>query len=75
MDYQGYQFDGKDIAAEISWKVQEFFKKYGYPPQILEFGAAVPLPEGLSIVTKVVKLPKNVMLMGMKEENEPDQPQ
>jgi hypothetical protein len=71
MDYQGYQFSGKDITSEISFKVKEFIKKYGYPPEVLEFGSVMPvLPEGLSIVTKVVKLPKNIMLMGMEEVKE-----
>jgi hypothetical protein len=74
MDYQGYQFDGKDITSEISRKVQEFIKQYGYPPEVLEFGSVMPvLPEGLSIVTSVVSLPKNIMLMGMKEEGKEDE--
>lgn len=67
MDYQGYQFSGKDITDEISFKVKEFIQKFGYPPEILEFGQDISLPEGLTIVKKVVKLPKNIMFMGMKE--------
>jgi len=61
------------FLQEVSTAVQFYINKYGYPPQVLEYSdrlERVELPEGLQLVTNVVRIPKNMILLGRKEEDE-----
>jgi hypothetical protein len=55
---------------EISQAFQSFFSKFGVPPQVLEVSdklEKVELPEGLTLVTNVVRIPKNIMFIGTED--------
>lgn len=58
-------------TQEISSAVQLFIKKHGFPPQVIEVSDKlenVVLPEGLQMVKNIVRIPKNIMLVGEVEE-------
>lgn len=62
--------DKSSIPTNIQNAWQNFFEKFGQPPQVLE--TAIPLqeielPEGVQLVISASHLPKNIMLMGMVE--------
>ena len=73
MEYRGWQISPKNtFAQEVSNATQFFIEKYGTPPQVLEYSdqlESVELPEGLQLVTNVVRIPKNVILLGRNEED------
>ena len=67
--YEGFQIDLKNTAQEISIALQQYIQKHGLPEQILlESGLeSVPLPEGMNIVVKSERIPKNIILIGSME--------
>ena len=67
--------DKTSITQNISSAFQVFVAKHGTPPQILETSLPfqeVVLPEGLQLVVRAHRLPKNILLLGVEqiEENE-----
>lgn len=72
--FRGWQMNTKNpFPVEVSVAIQEFIKRYGYPPPVLEVSDQlenVELPEGLQVVVRSVRIPKNEILMGLKEEGE-----
>ena len=61
------------ITAEISNAVQNYINKMGVPPHILEYSDQlenVILPDGMKIVTSAVRIPKNILLIGVQDEQE-----
>lgn len=74
MTYRGWQMNPKNSTSiEIQNALQFYIQKNGYPPQILEVSDqldSVELPEGLQLVTNVVRIPKNVILLGVRVEDE-----
>lgn len=71
MTYRGWQANPKNsFPSEVSTAIQSYINRYGYPPQVLEVSdqlEKVELPEGLQIVKNVVRIPKNIMLVGTEE--------
>ena len=73
MTYRAWQTGKSSTPEEISLAVQNFIDKFGFPPSVLEVSdrlEAVVLPEGLQIVKNVVRIPKNIMLVGTEESSE-----
>jgi hypothetical protein len=72
--YRAWQMNSKNpVPQEISTAVQNFISKMGYPPQILEHSdqlEKVELPDGLSLVKSSVRIPKNMLLIGVSHEEE-----
>ena len=61
-----------NITNEISLAIQNHILKMGIPPQILEHSdqlEQVELPEGLQLVTHSVRIPKNILLIGVQDED------
>ena len=67
MDYRIYQLDPKK-SDTVSTALQSFIDRYGVPPEVLEHNTELPLPEGLTMVTRVVSIPKNILLLGVPDE-------
>lgn len=68
--FRAWQTGKNSTPEEISLAVQNFIDKFGFPPSVLEVSdrlEAVELPEGLQLVTNVVRIPKNIMLVGTEE--------
>jgi hypothetical protein len=63
--YQLYQLGKSDSVASV---LAEYERKYGRPPQILEVSPQFDLPEGLTLVVSRTRLPSNIMLLGMIED-------
>ena len=60
------------ITDEISLATQNYIQRMGIPPQILEHSdqlEKVELPEGLQLVTHSVRIPKNILLIGVQDED------
>ena len=73
--YRMWQTGKGTTQQEISWGVQLFIDKFGVPPQVLEVSdelEKVELPEGLTLVTNVVRIPKNIMFIGTEDTDETD---
>jgi len=72
--YRIWQMNPKNtITAEISNAVQNYINKMGVPPHILEYSDQlenVILPDGMKIVTSAVRIPKNILLIGVQDEQE-----
>lgn len=71
--FRAWQTGKNSTPEEISLAVQNFIDKFGFPPSVLEVSdrlEAVELPEGLQLVTNVVRIPKNIMLVGTEESSE-----
>lgn len=71
--FRAWQTGKHSTPEEISLAVQNFIDKFGFPPSVLEVSdrlEAVELPEGLQLVTNVVRIPKNIMLVGTEESSE-----
>ncbi len=70
MDYRGWQINDmkKPMLQNTSDALQAYIQKHGLPEQILlEYSDQLEellLPEGMSIVTKAVRIPKNILLIG-----------
>jgi len=66
--YRGWQCNPKQsLPDNISLALQNHIDKFGIPAEILEVSdqlEKVELPEGLNLVTNVVKMPKNIILVG-----------
>lgn len=61
------------ITDEISLATKNYIQRMGIPPQILEHSdqlEKVELPEGLQLVTHSVRIPKNILLIGVQDEKE-----
>ena len=74
MVYRGWQVNPKnDFGQEISSALQFYIDKHGLPAQVLEISDQLPaseLPEGLQLVTNVVRIPKNIVLVGRYDETD-----
>ena len=72
--YRIWQMNMKNtIPQEISNAVQNYINKMGIPPCILEHSdqlVNVQLPEGLQIVVKAERIPKNILLIGVPDEQD-----
>lgn len=71
--FRAWQTGKNSTPEEISLAVQNFIDKFGFPPSVLEVSdrlEKVELPEGLQLVTNVVRIPKNIMLVGTEESSE-----
>lgn len=69
-EYRAWQTGKSSTPEEISLAVQNFIDKFGFPPSVLEVSdrlETVEMPEGLQIVKNVVRIPKNIMLVGTEE--------
>lgn len=59
------------VSQEISKALQVYIQKHGLPKQILlEMSnqlEEVQLPDGMNIVTKAVRIPKNILLIGVED--------
>lgn len=65
MVYEGYQLDKVSLSENVQRAIDMYIRKHGEPPNILESSLKdVPLPDGMSIVTRWVKLPTNILLIG-----------
>ena len=70
--YREWQMDKNPLPKEISNAVQNYITKMGNPPYILEHSdqlGNVELPEGLQIVVKAERIPKNILLIGVQDED------
>lgn len=72
MWYRCWQMNMKNpIPQEISLALQNYIQKHGLPEQILlevsDQLEEVQLPEGMNIVKKVVRLPKNIVYVGVED--------
>ena len=71
--YRIWQMSNKNsITDEISLATQNYIQRMGIPPQILEHSdqlEKVELPEGLQLVTHSVRIPKNILLIGVQDED------
>lgn len=59
------------VRQEISEAVKFYISKNGFPPKILEVSDQlenVELPEGLQIVMSTHRIPKNIILIGVSDE-------
>lgn len=74
MQYRGWQVNPKvPFGQEISSALQFYIEKHGLPAQVLEVSDQLPaseLPEGLQLVTNVVRIPKNILLVGRYDDGE-----
>lgn len=71
--FRAWQTGKGTTQDEISNAVKIFIEKHGFPPQILEVSdklEQVELPEGLQLVKNVVRIPKNIMLVGTEDRGE-----
>jgi len=69
--FRGWQTSKGTTQQEISNAVALFIEKYGFPPQVLEVSdklEQVELPEGLQLVKNVIRVPKNIMLIGVEDD-------
>ncbi len=71
--YRIWQMNSKNsLSDNISQALQNHIAKHGIPAQILEvssrLGEPVVLPDGLNLITKSVRIPKNIMLLGVEDE-------
>lgn len=70
-EYRAWQANPKNsFPSEVSAAVQSYINRYGFPPQVLEISdqlEKVELPEGLQVVVSAVRIPKNIMLLGLEE--------
>ena len=72
MTYRGWQCNSKlSLSDNISQAIQNYIAKHGFPAQILEvsdqLGEPVVLPADMQLVTKVVRIPKNILLLGVDD--------
>ena len=66
--YNGYQLNMKNVPQEVSEVLQQYQRKYGQPPEILETSLPeLPLPDGMSLVVRRHELPKNIILIVVPE--------
>lgn len=69
--YRGWQMNLKNsLQDEVQTALQEYLRKHGKPPQILEVSTKleqVELPEGMNVVVQAVRLPKNIILLGFED--------
>lgn len=71
--YPGWQIDEGNRRQSILEALERYYRRFGRPPCILEAGAGferTDLPDGLSLVVKSVRIPSNVILIGMDETEE-----
>jgi hypothetical protein len=60
-----------DPAVEVSQALKQYMSRYGQPPTIIECHAdSLPLPEGMNLVVKRVRIPANILLLGVSDEEE-----
>lgn len=72
--YRLWQMNTKSsLSDNISMAIQNYIAKHGLPAQILEvsnqLGEPVVLPDGMNLITKSVRIPKNILLLGVEDEN------
>ena len=70
MTYRMYQLDPKSLSSEVETALKQYQARYGYPPSILESGMEIPLPEGMNLVTKIIDIPKNIILLAVDVDTE-----
>lgn len=70
--YFGWQLNLKDTEQSISDALKRYFDKFGFPPEIMLVSdrlEAVKLHEGMQIVVKTNRMPKNILLLGNDTES------
>ena len=64
----GWQLNMKQDNFGIPIALEHYIKKYGMPPQLLlevsDKLEKVSLPEGMNIVQKAIRVPKNIIFIG-----------
>lgn len=66
-DYEGFQLDNTaSLSENVRQAIEMYQRKHGQPPTILEHGGreSAPLPEGLTMVVEIIRIPKNILLIG-----------
>ena len=68
----GWQLNLKQEDYGISTALAHYIKKYGMPPQLLlevsDQLEKVSLPDGMNIVQKSIRVPKNIIFIGASNE-------
>ena len=71
MIYEGWQISNTvSLDENIRQAIAVYIKKHGIPPNILEYSVdlkEVKLPEGLNMVVDIIKIPRNILLVGKSE--------
>lgn len=73
MVYRGWQVQDmkQPLSKNLDDALQNYIQKHGLPTQILlevsDQLPEVPLPEGMNIVIKSVRIPKNIIFVGEME--------
>lgn len=74
MIYFAWQISMKNINDSVSIALQRYISKYGLPEQILleksDKLEEVSLPDGMNIVMRSVRIPKNLILIGETNETQ-----
>jgi hypothetical protein len=70
--YQGWQMTTKILQDEVTKAIEHHQKKFGFPPQILEMSVdqTDELPADLNLVVSRVRIPKNILLLGVEVSDE-----
>lgn len=71
MDYMLYQMPMKKTPQEdVMDALRYYIEKYGQPPGILLETSLenLELPEDMNVVTKSIRIPKNMLLIGSVED-------
>lgn len=68
----GWQLNMKQEDYGITAALNYYIKKYGEPPQILlevsDQLEKISLPDGMNIVKKAIRVPKNIIFIGASSE-------
>ena len=68
----GWQLNLKQDNYGIPTALEFYIKKYGMPPQLLlevsDKLEKVSLPDGMKIVKKAIRVPKNIIFIGSTED-------
>jgi len=72
MIYFAWQLSMKDVNDSVSIALQRYIAKHGLPEQILlevsDQLEPVKLPDGMNIVIRSIRVPKNIILIGETNE-------
>lgn len=65
--FLGWQLRMDDPKQSVSDALERYYKRFGYPPQILLVSDKLEeasLPDGMNLVVKVQRVPKNILMLG-----------
>lgn len=71
--YLGWQLRMDELEKSISDALNSYYKRFGYPPQILLVSRKleeVPVPKNLNLVIRTQRVPKNILMLGTGDDEQ-----